>query len=42
MDFFKDMVDSGILDIGNDLDMECLWFCIESFLQDELYRTRIH
>ena len=32
IDFFKDMAESGLLDIGNTLHMECLWFCFEPVL----------
>ena len=42
IDFFKDMAESGVLDIGNTLHMECLWFCFESVLQDELDKVKDH
>ena len=37
---FKDMVDSGLFDIGNTLRMECIWFCFHGVLQDDLYNVR--
>ena len=40
--FFKDMAESGVLDIGNTLHMECLWLCFESVLQDELDKVKDH
>lgn len=41
IDFFKDMVTSGILDLGNSLHMECLWFCFHSILTNELEKVKI-
>ena len=29
---FKDMVDYGLLHLGNALHMECLWFCVSRLL----------
>ena len=42
MDFFKDMIASGIVEVGNELHMECLWFCFQSVLQDELDKVKTH
>ena len=36
INFFKDMSESGMLNIGNQLHMECLWFCFSSILQKDL------
>ena len=36
IDFFKDMVSAGLLDIGNVMQMKALWFCFEAALQNEL------
>eukprot|EP00794_Sanderia_malayensis_P012403 gene12403-13687_t len=36
MDFFKDMVDSGSLDLINQLHCKCLWFCFSKTIQNEL------
>ena len=40
MDFFKDMVESNILNLGNDLHMECLWFCFAHLIQADLDRVK--
>jgi hypothetical protein len=42
IDFFKDMVTSGILDLGNTLHMECLWFCFHGVINNELERVKMH
>ena len=39
---FKDMVYSGLFDLGNTLHMECIWFCFHGVLQDDLYNVRLH
>ena len=39
---FKDMVDYGLLHLGNALHMECLWFCFSRLLQDDLNKVRDH
>ena len=36
------MAESGILELGNTLHMECLWFCFLPVLQDELDNVKIH
>lgn len=33
---------SGLLDSGNTLHMECLWFCFETVLQEELDKVKAH
>ena len=42
IDFFKDMVSAGLLDIGNVMQMEALWFCFEAVLQNELDKVKQH
>ena len=42
IDFFKDMSATGILEIGNMLHMECLWFCFQPVISTELERVREH
>ena len=42
IDMFKDMVDSGLFDLGNTLHMECIWFCFHGALQDDLDNVRLH
>ena len=39
---FKDMVDYGLLCVGNTLHMECLWFCFSKLLQDDLNKVKDH
>ena len=36
MNFFKDMSDRGILNLGNVIHMEALWFCFAQLLQQDL------
>lgn len=36
INYFKDLVDSGLLDTSNKLHIECLWFCVYDILQREL------
>ena len=42
INLFKDMSESGILDIGNELHMESLWFCFGSLLQNDLDEVMEH
>lgn len=42
IDFFKDMVTAGILDLGNSLHMECLWFCFQPLIDSELDKVKVH
>ena len=42
MDFFKDMVESNIVNLGNDLHMECLWYCFAHLIQNDLDRVKDH
>lgn len=36
INYFKDLIDTGILDTSNRLHTECLWFCFSDILQKEL------
>ena len=38
--YFKDLVDSGDVDIDNAIYRECLWFCYNGILQKELDEMR--
>lgn len=40
--FFKDMVQSGELELGNIFQMKCLWFCFSKLIQEELDKVRDH
>lgn len=40
--FFKDMSDSGLLDLGKTFDMQCLWFCFAKVLQADLDKVKDH
>lgn len=36
INFFKELVDEGVLSLGNNLHLNCVWFVFSSFLQKEL------
>ena len=40
IDFFKDMVESNVLSLGNELHMECLWFCFAHLIQTDLDKVQ--
>ena len=40
MDVFKRMIFDGQLDVSNELEKECLWFCFNKLLQKELDQVR--
>ena len=40
--FFKDMVTAGVLDVGNVMQMEALWFSFEAVIQNELDNVKQH
>ena len=42
IDFFKDIVDGGSLDLSDKLHCECLWFCFSNLVQNELDQVRGH
>ena len=40
--FFKNICQSRIIELGNDFQMECLWFCFARVIQKELDNVRDH
>lgn len=42
IDLFKDMVYYGLLHVGDQLHMECLWFCFSRVLQNDLDKVKDH
>jgi len=42
INLFKDMVDYGLLGVGNAFHIECLWFCFSKVLQDDLNKVKDH
>ena len=40
INLFKDMCDSGFLELGNEFQMHCLWFCYSKLIQDELDKVK--
>ncbi len=40
INFFKDMCSSGVLNIDNELEKECLWFCFHGVLSDDLHKVQ--
>lgn len=40
--FFKDMSESGVLDLGDPFHMESLWFCFAKVIQVELDKVKDH
>lgn len=40
IDFFKDLIDQGQLDTSNKLQMECVWFCFHTIIQNELNEAK--
>ena len=40
INFFKDMVSSGVVDLDSELQKECLWFCFYSVLSDDLQKFK--
>ncbi|CAH3019489.1 unnamed protein product [Porites evermanni] len=40
--FFKDLLDSGRVDIANETHKECLWFCFHGILQQELDKMKLY
>lgn len=39
---FNSMANSGVLNKGNELHMECLWFCYQHLLEEELSNVKHH
>lgn len=42
INFFKDLLEQGIVDTTNTLHMECLWFCFAGLLQRNLNQAKTH
>lgn len=42
IDFFKDLMATGSLHLGNNYHMECLWFCFSRILQNDLDKVKDH
>ena len=42
INFFKDLMERSIFTPGNDLEMECLWFCFSSLIQRDLNTVKDH
>jgi hypothetical protein len=40
INFFKDLVDNGTVDLENVTHRECLWFCFQGVLQDSLNKMK--
>lgn len=40
--FFKDMSESGVLNLGDTFHMECLWFCFMKVIQADLDKVKDH
>lgn len=40
--FFKDMSESGVLNLGDTFHMECLWFCFKKVIQADLDKVKDH
>lgn len=40
INIFKDMSDSGLLELGNNFHMQCLWFCYSRVIQNELDKVK--
>ena len=37
---FKDLVEAKVLTLGNEIEMECLWYCFSSLIQKDLDITK--
>ena len=42
INLFKDMLERGILNTSNPLQMECLWFCFSEILKQEMKFVKEH
>ena len=42
INFFKDMMERSVFTPGNDLEMECLWFCFSNLIQHDLDTVKDH
>lgn len=42
INLFKDLVETQVLTLGNEMEMECLWYCFSSLIQKDLDITKEH
>ena len=42
INFFKDLMEREVFTTGNDLEMECLWFCFSNLIQQDLDLVKHH
>ena len=42
INFFKDLMEQQVFTTGNELQMECLWFCFSGLIQQDLDRVKEH
>ncbi|XP_046863347.1 uncharacterized protein LOC124457101 [Xenia sp. Carnegie-2017] len=42
INFFKDLMNQEVVSTGNELEMECLWFCFSSLFQQDLNHVKDH
>lgn len=42
LSFFKDMSESGLLNLGDTFHLECLWFCFTKVIQADLEKVTYH
>ena len=42
INFFKDLCDSGVVDLTNQIEKECLWFCFAGLIQQNLNDVKEH
>ena len=42
INFFKDLMERSVFTPGNDLEMECLWFCFSNLIQHDLDTVKDH
>ena len=42
IDLFKSLVSNGEVDLGNELQRECLWFCYHKVIQNDLDHVKQH
>ena len=42
IEFFKNLIEQDIFSPGNELQQECIWFCFNKLLQDDLDAVKDH
>ena len=42
INFFEDLFECSICTTGNDIEMECLWFCFADIIQQDLDHVKDH